>query len=285
MATDPKKTEHVRDIAGTGERDSRPGEAFERAGQQARENIAQGGQTAERGTNAAREAVNQAGATAERASAEARTVAGQAGEVARDASGRAREAAERITEQTKETTEQAARQAREISENFADLLARTTDLAVNTTERAAEQGREAVWQGVRAAAGMQARLADVGYGRGHRLIGSSARMIELYREASENTAETVQALVKSYVHLGRGMQEMQRAYLDLLDRAVERSTRKPQDLLRCRSLEEFAGVQRDIYVDAVNHAVEATSTLLDLASRAAQDALEPLQNKGRFARA
>jgi len=31
MATDPKKTEHVRDIAGTGERDSRPGEAFERA--------------------------------------------------------------------------------------------------------------------------------------------------------------------------------------------------------------------------------------------------------------
>ena len=283
MATEPRKTEHVRET--TGDRDSRSGEALERAGQQTRETIAQGGQAAERGANTAREAVNQSGATAERAGAEARNFVGQAGEVVREASGRARDTSERLTEQAKETTEQATRQAREINQNFADSLERTTDLAVNTTERAAEQSREVVWQSVRAAAGMQARLADVGYGRGHRLIGSSARMIELYREASENTAETVQALVTSYAHLGRGVQEMQRAYLDLLDRAVERSTRKPQDLLRCRSLEEFASVQRDIYVDAVNHTVEATATLLDLASRAAQNALEPLQNKNRYARA
>jgi hypothetical protein len=37
-------------------------------------------------------------------------------------------------------------------------------------------------------------------------------------------------------------------------------------------------VQRDLYLDTINHAVESGSRLLELASRAAQDAVRPLQH-------
>jgi hypothetical protein len=48
--------------------------------------------------------------------------------------------------------------------------------------------------------------------------------------------------------------------------------------LRCKNIIELAEVQRDLYIDALNHAFESTSRLLDIASRTAQDAVRPLQS-------
>lgn len=45
------------------------------------------------------------------------------------------------------------------------------------------------------------------------------------------------------------------------------------DLLRCKSPEQFAEVQRNLYLGAVNRAVE---TLLQLAVQTAQQAMRPL---------
>ena len=95
----------------------------------------------------------------------------------------------------------------------------------------------------------------------------------------------MQALLTSYLHLGRGVQEMQQAYLDQLDHAVERASRKQHELLNAKSVEEFARVQRDMYVETVDQTIDATITLLQLGSRTAQEALRPLQNRGQYARA
>ena len=266
MASEPKKPEHVRETNASESREGRASEGIERAGNQVRDAAARTGEAAERTGDQVRDA------------------AGQTGEAVKQASVQARESADQITGQARDAAKRAVAQSREVSANLADTVQRTTDAAFEITQRAADQGREAVWQSVRAAAGVQHRLADVGYGRSHQLFGSTARMIEVYREASENAAGNVQALLTSYLHLGRGMQEMQQAYFDLLDRAVERTSRKRQDLLRAKSVEEFARVQRDMYVDTVDRTLEATVTLLQLGSRAAQEALRPLQNRGQFAR-
>lgn len=77
--------------------------------------------------------------------------------------------------------------------------------------------------------------------------------------------------------LGRGMQQMQHVCLELLDHAVERATHKPQDLLRCKTLEEFAEVQRDLHLDAENHAFESRTTLLQLVAQTTQGVKRPLQ--------
>ena len=158
----------------------------------------------------------------------------------------------------------------------ADTMVKSADAAVEMGHQVAEQGREVMLLGVRAAAGMNGRLADAGYGRGYRVLGAAARALQVWQEAGETTAENVHALFASYLTVGRGLQQMQHACLDLLDRAVDRATHKPQDLLRCKTLEEFAEVQRDLYLDAVNHALESSTTLLQLAAQTSQQAMRPL---------
>ncbi len=185
---------------------------------------------------------------------------------------------------TEDVLNRTAEDARNIGASVADTVARSADAAVDVTQRVADQGREVVWLGVRAAAGMNSRLADANYGRGHRVLESSARTLDIYRQAGESTAENVQALFATYTQIGRGIQQMQHAYLELLDRGMERAKHKPQDLLRVKSLEEFAEIQRDLYLDSVNHALEATSTLLQIAGRVAQDAIRPLQSRTQLAR-
>ena len=145
---------------------------------------------------------------------------------------------------TRETTErgeamaqQAADEFRDMGETVADTVAKTADAAVEMGQRVAEQGREVIMLGVRAAAGMNGRLAEVGYGRSHRVLGAAARALQIWRETGDTTAENLQALFSSYLRLGQGVQRMQHAWLDMLDRAVDEAANTPQDLLRCRSLE------------------------------------------------
>ncbi len=207
---------------------------------------------------------------------------------ARDAAHSAAESATRTAHEaigrTEDVLDRTADEARDIGLSVADTVARTADAAVDITQRVADQGREVIWLGMRAAAGVNGRLADVGYGRGHRVVGQVARSLDIYREAGEVTAANVQALFTSWTSLGRGVQEMQHAWLEMLDRATERGTRKPQDLLRCKSVEEVAQIQRDLWVDSVSHAMETSSTLLQIAGRVTQDAMRPLQSRTQVAR-
>lgn len=131
--------------------------------------------------------------------------------------------------------------------------------------------------GMRTAAGIGSQVADISFGRGHHMISASVHAMDVYRDASERSAERVQALFTSAMTLGRGIQEMQHAWLEMVDQSLMHATHKPQDLLRCKSVEELAEVQRDLYLDTLNHAFESTSRLLDMAGRAAQQAMRPLQ--------
>jgi hypothetical protein len=194
------------------------------------------------------------------------------------ATGAARDAAEQADEVFQHTAED----AHDIGMRMTDTVVRTADAAADMAQRVAEQQREVMWLGVRAAAG---RLADVGYGRGHRVLGQAVRSLEIYGQAAATTAETMQSLFASWMTLARGMQETQHAYFSLLDRATQNGGRKPQDILRCKSLEEVAEVQRDLYLDAVNQALDSTTTLLQLAGRVTQDAMRPLAGRSQPARA
>jgi hypothetical protein len=191
----------------------------------------------------------------------------------RDATTRAsREALER----GETTPQEAAEEFRDMGESVADTVAKTADTAVEMGQRVAEQGREAIMLGMRAAAGMNGRLAETGCGNSHRALGSAARTLQIWHEAGDSTAENLQALFSSYLRLGHGLQHMPHVWLAMLDRAMDEAARAPQDLLRCKSPDQFAEVQRNLYLGAVNRAVDSTSTLLQLAVQTAQQAMRPL---------
>jgi hypothetical protein len=186
---------------------------------------------------------------------------------------------------TQESLDQTAREVRDVTGKSAEAMRQTADTAADISRRAADQGREAVMSGLRAMAGAQGPLADASYAQSRQFLEASAGVTNVYRDTTESTAEDVQALVSSYAHFGLGLQQMQHAYFDLLHRSLERATkrgaRKPQDLLRCSSLLEFAEVQRDLYRDAVGLTFEASTTMLRLAGQVARDTLQPLDSRAR----
>ena len=171
-----------------------------------------------------------------------------------------------------------ADRAKETAQSITETVTETAHAAASLSSRAADQGREAMLMGVRTAAGVGSRVADINFGRSRDLMSSAAHAMDIYRDASERSAERVQALLSSAMMMGRGLQSMQHAWFEMVDHTMEHAAHKPQDLLRCKNVVELAEVQRDLYLDAINHAFESTGRLLDLASRTVQDAVRPLRS-------
>jgi len=180
--------------------------------------------------------------------------------------------------ETSQAAQNGADRAKEAGQSMTETLAETAQAAATMSSKAAEQGRDVMMIGVRTAAGVGSRVADIGFGRSHHMMSSAAQAMDIYRDASERSAERVQALFSSAMLVGRGLQSMQHAWLEMIDHTMEHGAHKPQDLLRCKNVVELAEVQRDLYLDAINHAFETTGRLLDMAGRTAQDAVRPLRS-------
>jgi hypothetical protein len=191
------------------------------------------------------------------------------------------DAAGKVTKEAISETSHATQNGIDHVKEAAHSMTQTVSETAGAAAKAAEQSREVLMMGVRTAAGVGSRVADISFGRGHHLLASAAHVMDVYRDASERSAERVQALFSSYMTFGRGLQTMQHAFLEMVDHTMEKATHKPQDLLRCKNMIEVAEVQRDLYIDAINHACESTSRLLDIAGRTAQDAVRPLQSHAR----
>lgn len=179
--------------------------------------------------------------------------------------------------ETSQAAKEATDRARAVGESITETVAETANAATNMSSKAAEQSREVMMMGMRTAAGVGSKVADINFGRSHHMMSSAAHAMDIYRDASERSAERVQALFSSAMSMGRGLQHMQHAWLEMMDQTMGNRSRKPQDLLRCKNIVELAEVQRDLYMDAINHAFESTSRLLELAGRTAQEAVRPLQ--------
>ena len=191
-----------------------------------------------------------------------------------DAAGRT---AKEALGETSRAWEAAVEHARDAGESMTETVADTAHAATNMSSRATEQSRDAMMAGLRSAADVGSRVADSSFGRGQHLMASAVQAMDIYRDASARSGDRVHALFSSAMAMGRGLQSMQHAWLEMMDHTMEHAAHKPQDLLRCRTMVEVAEVQRDLYLDAINHAFESTSRLLDLAGRTAQDAVRPLR--------
>src|ERR1700733_14317533 len=148
-----------------------------------------------------------------------------AGKATKDAIHEANDAAQNGAERTKE-----------VAHTLTETVTETASVAADLSSRAAEQGREVLLMGVRTAAGVGSRVADIGYGRSHHLLASATHAMDIYRDASERSAERVQALFSSYLTFGRGLRSMQHAWLEPADQSLENAAQKPQDLLRCKNV-------------------------------------------------
>ena len=168
--------------------------------------------------------------------------------------------------------------SKEAAQTVSDTVAEAVDTATVISSKVVEQTREVVMTGVRTAANVGSRVADISFGRGHHLLSSTAHMMDIYRNASEQSAGRVQALFSSWMAVGLGFQQMQHACLGILDRTVKNAAQKPQDILRCKTMAEVAEVHRDLCNSAISQTLELSGRLFELMSHTAQNADRPLRN-------
>jgi len=192
------------------------------------------------------------------------------------------ESAVRVTrdsiDETSKFAQHTADRAKDAGQGMTETVAGTVQAATNMSSKMAEQSRDAMLMGVRTAADVGGKVADINFGRSHHMMSSAAHAMDIYRDAAEQSAGRMQALMTSAMTLGRGLTSMQHAWFEMVDHSMEATAHKPQDLLRCKTMVEVAEVQRDLYLDALNHAFESTNRLLEMAGRTAQDAMRPLRS-------
>jgi len=104
---------------------------------------------------------------------------------------------------------------------------------------------------------------------------------DAYRDSSEFATERMNALLSAYAVLASGAQEIQRTYLEVLQRSMEMAAAGQHDLMQCKSLSDVAEVQRDLMRKNLDEWLEGGSKLLHVSSRIVEDAVRPIEDKIR----
>jgi Phasin protein len=183
---------------------------------------------------------------------------------------------------TKSDPTVATRNGADHSKDTSRLTAETVAEAVNSaaaSSKVVEEAREATTARARRVANVSGDVANIASDRGHNLLTSATHTMDIYRDASERSADGIQALFSSWMAMGRGLQQIQHACLEIFDQSMEHVAHKPRDLLHCKTIGEVAEMQRDLYVDSVSQAITSSGRLLEMMNNTARDAMRPLQNR------
>jgi Phasin protein len=179
----------------------------------------------------------------------------------------------------RETTGHTKPEGLEAGEPMADTAMRASATTSNAARLAGELGWGAVLRGMRSLTEVQAHFAEASLDQGRRALDIALRVADTYRDATERTADRVQALTESCTNVGRGLQDWQQECFAQLRRSAEHLSAGQMDFSRCRSPAEFMKIQRDIYLGTINHLLQANAAIFDVASKTAQDTATSLQGR------
>jgi len=127
----------------------------------------------------------------------------------------------------------------------------------------------------------QRRLADTITEQSSRALESVAQAGEIYRDATGATTEDVSALLSSCSAVAKGIQELQRAWIDAFQKSLQANAKAPQTMLRCTSFSEIAQAHRDLMRENMDTLLAGNAQLLRIAGKIAEDAARPIENRAR----
>jgi hypothetical protein len=125
------------------------------------------------------------------------------------------------------------------------------------------------------------KIADQITEQGGRTLESVAEASEIYRDATGAHTEDMSALLSSYSVVAKGMQDIQRAWLDSVQKSVQTGAKAPQDMMRATTLSELARIQRDLMRQGMEVLLEGNAKMLRLAGKIAEDAARPIEDRAR----
>jgi phasin family protein len=165
-----------------------------------------------------------------------------------------RRGAQEAGEATRRATQEAGEGARRATQEAAEGAKRITREAAETTRRAAEEATE----------------------RGAGAIMAAA---EIYNETAQVTAQDLQAIATLSSIAAGGLADMRQAWMEWLNRSLRTSTRATQQLLRVKSLDQLADLQRSFLKESFDNLLEGSVQLLRISSRVSEDARRPIEDR------
>jgi hypothetical protein len=136
-----------------------------------------------------------------------------------------------------------------------------------------------IGEAARTASAAQHRVAEVIAERGRELSEGVARASDVYRDSTEFAADRMNAVLSSYAVLAGGMQEVQRTYMDMLQRSIETAAQGPREFLRCTNLSEVAELQHELLKKGLDEWLDGGTKLLRVSSRIAENAVRPIEQR------
>src|SRR5262249_18757198 len=150
------------------------------------------------------------------------------------------------------------------------------------TETVKTQAREAVQAAQQAAhkvAEGQRHLADTITEQSGRTLESVAQAGEIYRDATGAATPDGSPLLSAASVVAKGMQEMQRTWIEAVQQSLQTSARAPQTMLRCKTFSEIAETHRDLLRESMDAWMQGNARLLRLAGKIAEDAARPIEGR------
>ncbi len=175
------------------------------------------------------------------------------------------------------TPKSAEASAGKVERDTSATVERLADTQRRVGETATEQGR----QTVEAAADSQRRIADAVADRSGRVLDSVSRAAEIYREVIATTTEDMTVLLSSCSAVASGFQDVQRTWLETMQRSLQSSMNAPRALLGASDLSEVAQRQRDAWRDSFDALLEGNGRMLHVIGKMAEDAARSIEARGR----
>jgi len=172
-----------------------------------------------------------------------------------------------------------AREVRRTGEMMTDRTAGTMRQAAQTGAEMVRRTTDVANRGLEAAAEGQRRMLGNGAEQANRMGNVMAHATSILSDTAQETSGDVQALMMSTRAAVSRMQDAQRAWLEFLTRNAQASARLPQELIRCRSVQDIAELQSRFVRESVNVLLDGSAEILRATGRAAEDALRPLEER------
>lgn len=159
-----------------------------------------------------------------------------------------------------------------------------TESTEASAPRLSEAGRQAVEQGMRQSeqGGRQMvnwgrRATDYATDQARRQAeGATRASAQSLRDIGEMSRGEMDAVAQSGQRLAQGFQEMTQEVTNVTQQSLRRNLQLANQLLQCRSLEDWVSAQRDYMRESLEVMVSGSARLLSLSGRLANDAIAPL---------
>lgn len=105
-----------------------------------------------------------------------------------------------------------------------------------------------------------------------------ASMIDIQKQNADLTAERVRSLLNAVVAYGRGLHDIQLAYVDMGVRSVELLQRATRDLATCGSPTDAALLQQQVVREGMDQMLVGVTKILETSSKAADQVSQPIHD-------